>query len=141
MHLGEHPLEHFKYRSTCSGLFSGVHIRGSSLTVLLVLYFVSMQAELFDRFRQQASGGGGGGGGGSGRGSSDSHSHGHGHGGNKHQASDEEIADANQRNRAISSSAINRALSDANSGLFVYACLQHVYTVYLCAYVHYFRQQ
>lgn len=30
--------------------------------------------------------------------------------------SDEEIADANQRNRAISSSAISRAMSDANAG-------------------------
>ena len=32
------------------------------------------------------------------------------------QVSDEEIADANQRNRAISSSAISRAMSDANAG-------------------------
>ena len=37
-------------------------------------------------------------------------------GGGKPQPSDEEAADANQRNRAISSSAINRALADANSG-------------------------
>ncbi len=70
-----------------------------------------LQAELFDRFRQQSGGGGG-------RPMSDGHGHGHGHGhgAGKHQASDEEIADANQRNRAISSSAINRALADANSG-------------------------
>ena len=32
------------------------------------------------------------------------------------QVSDEEAADANQRNRAISSSAISRAMSDANAG-------------------------
>ena len=31
-------------------------------------------------------------------------------------ATDEEASDANQRNRAISSSAITRAMSDANSG-------------------------
>jgi cleavage and polyadenylation specificity factor subunit 6/7 len=34
----------------------------------------------------------------------------------KSRHSEEEIADANQRNRAISSSAISRAMSDANSG-------------------------
>ena len=31
--------------------------------------------------------------------------------------SEEEITDTNQRNKAISSSAINRALSDANAGI------------------------
>ena len=63
-----------------------------------------LQAELFDRFRQQASN--------SSRMGQDSG----GGGGGRPQASDEEAADANQRNRAISSSAINRALSDANAG-------------------------
>ena len=48
------------------------------------------------------NGPGSGGGGGGGRG--------------KGQPSDDELADANQRNRAISSSAITRAISDANAG-------------------------
>ena len=34
------------------------------------------------------------------------------------QVSEEEAADANQRNRAISSSAISRAMSDANAGQY-----------------------
>ena len=33
------------------------------------------------------------------------------------QPSEEEASDANQRNRAISSSAITRAMSDANAGV------------------------
>ena len=37
--------------------------------------------------------------------------------GNKTGPSDEETADTNQRNRAISSSAITRAMSDANAGI------------------------
>ena len=60
-----------------------------------------VQAELFDRFRQQAA--------------SNSAHMGPDSGG-KPQPTEEEAADANQRNRAISSSAINRALADANSG-------------------------
>ena len=36
------------------------------------------------------------------------------------QVSEEEAADANQRNRAISSSAISRAMSDANAGKYMY---------------------
>ncbi len=36
--------------------------------------------------------------------------------GGKPSVSDEETAETNQRNRAISSSAITRAMSDANSG-------------------------
>ena len=35
------------------------------------------------------------------------------------QVSEEEAADANQRNRAISSSAISRAMSDANTGMYI----------------------
>ena len=35
------------------------------------------------------------------------------------QVSEEEAADANQRNRAISSSAISRAMSDANTGQYI----------------------
>ena len=34
----------------------------------------------------------------------------------KNRPTEEDIADANQRNRAISSSAISRAMSDANGG-------------------------
>lgn len=63
--------------------------------------FLSLQAELFARFRNQAAAALGGG--------SPSMSGGK-------QVSDEEAADANQRNRAISSSAISRAMSDANAG-------------------------
>ena len=33
---------------------------------------------------------------------------------------EEEIQEANQRNRAVSSSAIQRAITDANSGLYYY---------------------
>ena len=40
----------------------------------------------------------------------------------KPQVSDEEVADANQRNKAISSSAISRALNDANAGMYLYFC-------------------
>ena len=40
------------------------------------------------------------------------------HVGGPKQVSDEEAADANTRNRAISSSAISRAMSDANAGKF-----------------------
>ena len=42
------------------------------------------------------------------------------------QVSDEEAADANQRNRAISSSAISRAMSDANVGEIV-VDITHMY--------------
>ena len=42
--------------------------------------------------------------------------------------SDEEASDANQRNRAISSSAITRAMSDANSG----TCTCHCTVQYDC---------
>ena len=75
------------------------------------------QAELFARFRNQAAaalahgGPGGLGGGPVGGGASP------GMGGGK-QVSEEEAADANQRNRAISSSAISRAMSDANAGQY-----------------------
>ena len=76
------------------------------------------QAELFARFRNQAAaalahgGPGGVGGGPMGGGASP------GMGGGK-QVSEEEAADANQRNRAISSSAISRAMSDANTGQYI----------------------
>ena len=42
-----------------------------------------------------------------------------GSGGGGSQPSEEEASDANQRNRAISSSAINRALQDANAGMYL----------------------
>ena len=46
------------------------------------------------------------------------------------QVSDEEAADANQRNRAISSSAISRAMSDANAGEIV-VDITHMYSVHV----------
>ena len=64
------------------------------------------QAELFARFRNQAAAALVGGVGGPSPNM----------GGPVKQVSDEELADANQRNRAISSSAISRAMSDANNG-------------------------
>ena len=46
------------------------------------------------------------------------------------QVSEEEAADANQRNRAISSSAISRAMSDANAGQYKIFSGYTVYCIY-----------
>ena len=88
-------------------LYICLHVSMVYFGLVIFVYTLShSQAELFARFRNQAAAALGGGGGGPSPSMGDP----------VKQVSDEELADANQRNRAISSSAISRAMSDANAG-------------------------
>ena len=101
-----------------------------SINLLIYLSVCLSQAEMFAqaaaRFRNQAAAFSNMGGGGRGRGG----------GGGKPlpppRPSDEDISETNQRNKAISSSAITRAMADAQSGIYNYNVMMDfdlVYTV------------
>ncbi len=79
------------------------------MCVLDVCFRPFIQMELFSRFRNMAAQGGVGTGGGSVPMSMD---------GGGSRLSEDEASDANQRNRAISSSAIHRALGYSKAGIF-----------------------